>query len=408
MDAEIKQERETSTESNTPLSTVRRLMNNTQPECNRTSAHTIIAESKFTTGPVELHAELKAILETWHEKEGKAVPPCKYYYYNPKCRNGMRPWKAFDREGREVDLTHFLIRAPAYYSVLAARFADNSLKLVCSHSRGKYGSFLQAWLGWDGGFEPKPCIIRRWGDSGGVIDYQPEAWTSLEEQRQEEHQGAQPEAQHATQPSPWSVTRKRAAPSAPTSMPHNKRRQQDVRDKTSSDSEESDSSTGSTGDDESSETSEGSDEDDESDTNTRVSRTGPQQNSSNDRPPPVSVNNRSRPSMADNRPLPVSGRDPELLFKLSFFKFTVQHVRDFPLEECKTSKALFEKASAFYRIFDRNVKVEVLSCQLATTSEQHYIFAGSEGEYGLLVRQAQEVARSTGKPLTIEIGLVQS
>ncbi|KAL6237054.1 hypothetical protein BDW75DRAFT_204995 [Aspergillus navahoensis] len=407
-DAEIKQERESSAESDTPFSAIRRLMNNTQPESNQPSAHTIIAESKYTTEPVELHPELKAILETWHEKEGKAIPPCKYHYYSPRYRNGMRPWKAFDREGREVDLTHFSIKAPVSYSVIAARFPDNSLKFVCSYLKNssKYGSFLQAWLGWDGGFEPEPCIIRHWGEPGEVIEYQPEAWTSIDEQRQGEQQGTQRGAQNAARPSPGSVTRKRAAASVSTGMSHNKRRQQEVRDKTSAGSEGSDSSMESTSDDESSECSH---EDTlENDINTRVSRLRPQRGSAIDRPPPVSANNRPRPNIVNNRLLPVPGQEPEVLFKLSFFKFTVQHVRDFPLEECKTSKALFVKASAFYRIFDRNIKVEVLSCQLASRSEQHYIFAGSEGEFSLLVRQAQEVARSTGKPLTIEVGLVQS
>lgn len=86
----------------------------------------------------------------------------------------------------------------------------------------------------------------------------------------------------------------------------------------------------------------------------------------------------------------------------------VQHVRDFPLEECKTSKVLFGKARAFYGLFDQDIKVKVLSCQFASQSEQHCIFAGSEGKFELLVQRAQDIARELGKPLTIEFRLVKS
>ncbi|KAL5049932.1 hypothetical protein BDW71DRAFT_139708 [Aspergillus fruticulosus] len=141
-------------------------------------------------------------------------------------------------------------------------------------------------------------------------------------------------------------------------MSRNKRRQRDVRHKPFSGSEESDSSMESTSDDGS---SEGSNGDDEKDTYTRVLRPGPQRNSANDRSPSISANNRPHPNIVNNKSLPVHDRDPELLFKLSF-KFTAQHVLDFPLGECKTSKVLFENPSAFYRIFDRNIKVEVLFC----------------------------------------------
>lgn len=74
-----------------------------------------------------------------------------------------------------------------------------------------------------------------------------------------------------------------------------------------------------------------------------------------------------------------STQNTELFSKLAAVKAMVQHVSDFPLEECKTSKVLFVKAHAFYRLFDQDIKVKVLSCQFTSRSEQQYIFAGSEG-----------------------------
>lgn len=86
----------------------------------------------------------------------------------------------------------------------------------------------------------------------------------------------------------------------------------------------------------------------------------------------------------------------------------VQHVRDSLLEECKTSKVLFVKARAFYRLFDQDIKVKVPPCQFASQSEQHYIFAESEGKFDLLVQCAQDIATQLEKPLTIEFRPVKS
>ncbi|KAL4970196.1 uncharacterized protein BDV14DRAFT_164565 [Aspergillus stella-maris] len=401
--ANIKREREGSVESNIPLSTIRRLLHHTRPEPSdrpsepqpqaqsqsqsRRPKHTIIAESRWTDTPVALPAELKAALETWHDKNGRQVPPCKYTY-NPS--NGVRPSRAFNREGKEVSLTHFNVKAPATYGIAAARFSDGTVRLVSSYFTysGKFGTYLKAWVSSEKGFEPEavPSIIRHFTDRMEDLEYQPEAWTELDKRLNSVRpvQSPQQQQQNTTQtsqPSPRSSLRKRTATQGPTKLRQSKRLQADLREDAQSSSEETDSS---------SSDAETTDESDDED--------GEAQAAAQKQTQQTSVT--ARPSI-DPR------QGPELLFKLTFFKFTVQHARDFPVEECQTSKALFEKATSFYKILDRNAKVEVLCCQFASRSEQHYLFAGSEGEYSLLVRKAQEVARELGKPLTIEVGLVQ-
>ncbi|KAL4906810.1 hypothetical protein BDW74DRAFT_149667 [Aspergillus multicolor] len=187
------------------------------------------------------------------------------------------------------------------------------MKFVCSYLKhhGKYGSFLQAWLGWDAGFESEPCIVRRFHNPGQVIEYRPEAWSYLKEQPTPRgEQRARSGAQSAIQPSPPSVTRKRVADSGATSTSHTKRRQLDERDISPSGSEVSDSSLSSLSDEGGSEDSEVSEDDDEKDASTDT-RTGPHQNSANDRPL-VNADNEPRSGIENNKPPPTPSQGPEL------------------------------------------------------------------------------------------------
>lgn len=61
------------------------------------------------------------------------------------------------------------------------------------------------------------------------------------------------------------------------------------------------------------------------------------------------------------------------------------------------------RACAFYSIFYQNIKVEILSSQFGSRPKHHYTFVWSEGEFKLLVRQAQDIAREIGETLTIEV-----
>ncbi|KAL4800553.1 hypothetical protein BDV19DRAFT_384367 [Aspergillus venezuelensis] len=333
-------EHEGSAESNTPLSKIRRLLHHKRPEpSDRPSQrqpqsqaqaqsqrpkYTVIAESRWTETPVELPGELKAALETWHDIKGRQVPPCKYTY---QPSNGARPSRAFSREGKEVSLTHFNVKVPAAYGIASARFPDGTVRLVSSYFTyaGKFGTYLKTWRGSENGFEPEavPSIIRHFANRMKDLKYQPEAWMELDKRLKSVRPAQSPQQQQTptqtSQSSPRS--RKRAAIQGRTELRQSKRLQPDAREDTKSSSEETDSSLS-----DAETTDESDDEDEEA------------QAAAEKQTPQKSVT--SRPSI-DPR------QGPELLFKLTFFKFTVQHARDFPVEESQTSKALFEKASSF-------------------------------------------------------------
>lgn len=92
----------------------------------------------------------------------------------------------------------------------------------------------------------------------------------------------------------------------------------------------------------------------------------------------------------------------EVIFKLVSYKSGT--IRAFPLEKCKTGRDLFDKAQEFFRLYDKNVDVTVLSCQ--PPSEQPQVRFGSkdcEGEFEVLIKQAKESRSTKDGTVTIEV-----
>ncbi|KAE8342821.1 hypothetical protein BDV24DRAFT_129798 [Aspergillus arachidicola] len=105
-----------------------------------------------------------------------------------------------------------------------------------------------------------------------------------------------------------------------------------------------------------------------------------------------------------NEPSEPTYRNSKVVFKLISYKSG--SVRCFPLDECRTAKEFFDKARTFFQLFDRKVEVKILSCQIASQTQQQYIFEGSEGEFALLVDQVKSLAGDGA--LTVEVSYVLS
>ncbi|KAL3464349.1 hypothetical protein BJX64DRAFT_254770 [Aspergillus heterothallicus] len=397
---EIKREREASVELGTsaspPPST--RLSDNTRPSQQTSSSNSprstkssmirVTVESRDASKPVPFPLALNILLEEWHEKKGRELPPCKYYY--TKRGRGSAVAQAYDRKGAQVKMTEFSVLTPVAYGVLVAQYPDNSMKLVASVFSGsrKYGSYYRAWLGIEKGFEHGASIVRHFGNlKAPDVSYRPEAWLALSEllEKEQPKKGQPASTIQDVRSSPLSGTRKRTATQGSIPVFSAKKRQIDQQADSSSGSEETDSSSG----------DEETDEEETDEGEIVIEKKVITE--------PKSLATRKK----DNESEPNLPSTPELRFKLTFFKFRVQNVREFPVDECRTGKELFEKARSFFLIFDDTIQVDILSCQIATRSDQHYIFAGNEGEFNILLQQAQEIAKGLGKPLTIEVSLVR-
>ncbi|KAL2813111.1 hypothetical protein BJX63DRAFT_394942 [Aspergillus granulosus] len=342
----------------------------------RSSKLQVTVEPRSTSEQVQFPPALEILLEEWHEQKGREIPPCRYNF-RKKGRRSVAT-EAYDRDGKEVRMTEFSVLTPIAYGVLVAQYPDNSIRLVASLFPGtrKYGSYYRAWLGIKQGFEKEASVVRHFGNLNTPdVTYRPEAWLALREllESNQPKKDQPVSTVPSVKPSHLSGTRKRTATQGSITAAGAKRRQTGQRDDTSSGSEETDSS------DEDEETDE-----DESDEGEEVEK-----------------------NVMGDQTLPTTASKPELRFRLAFFRFRVQNVREFPADECKTGKELFEKARDFFSIFDDTIQVKVLSCQISSRPDQHYIFAGSEGEFNLLLQQAQDIASGLGKPLAIEVGLVK-
>ncbi|KAE8148111.1 hypothetical protein BDV25DRAFT_22899 [Aspergillus avenaceus] len=325
----------------------------------------LVCNPKPVYGPIEpLPAHLEAILEEWHRKPGNGgkAPPCKVQK-TPNTR-----WRTFDRQGNLLGLSLFEVQKPARYHVLVLRPAEGPEKLVSSYfSFGtQYGIYLVAWRGVGAGFEGACCAVRKSAKGDDRDSYQPEAWTALDTLvKRRKGAAAQTETE---QPVPQSARLRRmhAAAQEPPAPPA------EVQEEGEEESSEEESGEESTSEEEEEE----------------------------EEPLPSPVVKRRR----IEEPSAPAGKAPKVVFKLVSYKTAA--IRCFPLEECKSGKDLFDKARQFFQLFDKNLDVKILSCQIASQRAQQYVFEGSEGEFNLLVEQA--VGVKDGDTVIVDVGHVQA
>jgi hypothetical protein len=301
------------------------------------------------------------LLEEWHRKEGPVPPPCARLTLKPSSFS-----KTYDRRGREVKVTTFKVSRPCAYGVLVVAFQDNSCKLVSSIFKGnrRFGVFYKTWLGANRGYEPEGCVVRHFGDTLDKVRYQEEAWKYLEDELKSQQDGAG----QAT----VSGQRKRTATLGSMNNEHNKRRRSRNTPDISSDEEIMSSS-----------------EEDENEV--KAEKT------------PLTGIRKGGNGTPQSRPC-----KHQVIFKLVGFNINAGGDCELPLEDCSSNAQLFTIAQSFYRVFDRNVKVQTLSCQITSQEERRYLFANAEGAFQLLVERAKRVAKDTRRPATIEVQFVQS
>ncbi|RHZ44383.1 uncharacterized protein CDV56_100128 [Aspergillus thermomutatus] len=329
------------------------------------------------------------ILDEWHKENGRKLPPCTYNNSKP-CTN---KWKVFDREGRELELSKFDILSPCAYSVLVLHSPDFPQKLVRSRwpNWTKHGSFLVAWRGVNNGFEAKCCAIRKFAPALKDIVYSRDIWKVTVPDLDPEGEGIkkrhlsvatappQPRVQNRGQ------EREREKEPEKRKREHRLKREVATSNPSSGDASESSDETDSSAEESSDASSSSEEEEDGNITAPIVKRRRLQEQTSN--------------TLARTRKAP---NPAKVTFKLVSYKSGA--IRAFPLEECKTGRDLFEKARKFFRLFDKNVNVTILSCQISSERAQHFLF-GSEGEFELLIKHAKE-SKSTEDGVTIEVNHV--
>ncbi|KAJ9294857.1 hypothetical protein DTO271G3_6419 [Paecilomyces variotii] len=81
--------------------------------------------------------------------------------------------------------------------------------------------------------------------------------------------------------------------------------------------------------------------------------------------------------------------------------------RCFPLDVCRSSHELFERATTFFRLLDKKVHVDVLSCLIAAGAERRYLFKGADEEFTIFVEDVKDLANRSTEKLTISVFCVR-
>ncbi|KAJ9310402.1 hypothetical protein DTO217A2_181 [Paecilomyces variotii] len=81
--------------------------------------------------------------------------------------------------------------------------------------------------------------------------------------------------------------------------------------------------------------------------------------------------------------------------------------RCFPLDVCRSSDELFERATTFFRLLNKKVHVDVLSCLIAAGAERRYLFKGADEEFTIFVEDVKDLANRSTEKLTISVFCVR-
>lgn len=322
-----------------------------------------------------LARHLVKLLEEWHRKDPTGYPPCKYQGRHSQARPRTLESKIFARDGTEVELACYKIMAPRSYSILVLCPSNSPHKIVgCSRQRPKHMTFLVGWAGYDEGYESRYCAVRVFGLTLDSVKYSPSLWYD------EPSVGAMSNASqvyHTKRRSTGSAVR-RASPS-PSS---------------SSDEEESAAD----------EPSENESSEEEAPRSKR--RKSDRHNRDNNHPdnhPNHDNENNTNNNQSTNTTSSI--KETHVVFKL--ISDFADATRSFPSDECVTGKHLFAKAKEFFRLFDPDVEVKVLSCRIPARHERPYLFEGKEGEFRLLLEDLKDsTTGAVNNILTVEIKCV--
>lgn len=321
-----------------------------------------------------LARHLVKLLEEWHRKNPTGYPPCRYQgLHSSKIRPHSFKSKIFARDGTELELACYKIMAPRNYFVLVLCPSNSPHKIVCcSSQRTKNMTFLVGWAGCNEGYESKCCAVRVFGLTLDRIKYLPDLW--------DDEPGV---AAMSNTPKVYDTKRRSAGSAVRRASPS-----------PSSSSDEEESATDDPSENES--VGEGAPRSKrrKSDHHNRDN------NNPDNHPKHVSENNNNQSTNTTS-----STKETHVVFKL--ISDFADATRSFPSDECATGKHLFAKSKEFFRLFDQDAEVKVLSCRIPARHERPYLFEGKEGEFRLLLQDLKDSTTGiVNNILTVEIKCV--
>lgn len=313
-------------------------------------------------------------LEEWHRRNPTEYPPCRYQGIHLSRPPALES-KVFARDGTEVELACYKIMTPRNYSILVLCPSNGPHKIVgCAKRRPKNGTFLIGWAGRDG-FEPRCCAVRVFGSTLDDVNFSPGLWDD--------------------EPSVAALS----------DGPKVKKTAMNKRKSTGSAIRRASPSPSSSSDEEEFAAEESPENESSEEEAPRSKRQRSNRHNHNDHHNHSNHDDNSNNNNNQSTNTTSSAKETNVVFKLvsNFADAT----RSFPSDECATGRYLFAKAKEFFRLFDPDAEVKVLSCRIPARHERPYLFEGKEGEFRLLLEDLKEsTIGAVNNILTVEIKCV--
>ena len=361
---------------------------NASNENQNSSTSSIKAEHLF--GPRKtIPDNVLDLLEEWHREHPAVHPECSYR--NRKPRN---PSKVFDRSGKELLFSIFLVIKPIRYTIIFVHDMHGPGKLVACLSHSNSRSFLLGWNGIEKGYDTEVSVVRLFARSLDDISFSPQVFEKVPAQHRLFRFAVGSQYALPARNSPKTTTgisttiSNTASSNRAKPRPRGSGSSQNFRmAQPQSESEyESESESG---------TSDSSSSEPDNNNNNKKQKTATR---------PSKRLKKSNPVSLPQPPPPQSPENPHrVAFKL--ISEISDATRCFPISECTTGKDLFSKAKKFYHLLDDELDVTVLSCRIPSKHERRYLFRGSEGEFNMLLQDVNRGLQGVGgeKTLIVEV-----
>ena len=296
------------------------------------------------------------------------------------------PSKVFDRSGKELLLSMFLVRKPITYTIIFVHDMHGPGKLVACLSHSNSRSFLLGWNGIEKGYDTEVSVVRLFARSLDDISFSPQVFEKMPAQHRPFRSAVSSQFALPVKNSPKTTTS--ISTTTPNTASSNRAK---LRPRGSGSSQNFHTAQPE------------SESEYESDSDEETSDSSSSESDNNNKKPaarPAKRLKKSNPVSLPQPPPPQSPANPhQVAFKL--ISEISDATRCFPISECTTGKDLFSKAKKFYQMLDYDLDVTVLSCRIPSKHERRYLFRGSEGEFNMLLHDVNRGLQGVGSEETL-------
>ncbi|KAJ9361804.1 hypothetical protein DTO280E4_3637 [Paecilomyces variotii] len=314
--------------------------------------------------PLRLADNLLLMIKEWHDAYPKHIPPAAL-----RVRDVSQDWRVFDTNGEKASMSVLEFSSPLRYKMLVLHVPSSADRFVAVVHRQRNMSFYKAWL-YGNTYDTEICAIRVYdGYSENVFGSAPLRELLLLAREKLPTRNASSSAAALPKDLIEANTTPLPVRMGSEEINHVLQRDRNVRDSAAN----------------------AFDSDHTSAKPRRSTRT------------------KKGVKKAGSKPCETTdeGCFPTGKVIVKLVAQNPEITRCFPLHTCRNSCELFERATTFFRLLDKKVQVDVLSCSIAVGAERRYLFKGANEEFTIFVEDVKDLANRSTEKLTISVFCVR-